>query len=137
MSDFLAVVAINGTVLNLVDWDKPCWFRADSPNGERVIPHPEFFLTDALALLAADEFDLKQEAQFPWRRDCVVYNLTEAEYQGDLVEMRRKIRAKRNPSILISYFGKLDFLLTQDVSKLSLEVLTAPIDESNRNKREF
>ncbi len=137
MSDFLAVAAINGTVLHLVDWDKPCWFRADSPDGERVIPHHEFFLTDALALLAADEFDLKQEAQFPWRRDSIVYNLSAAEYQSELVEIRRKIRAKQNPSILISHFGKLDFLLTQDVSKLSLEVLTAPIDESNRNKREF
>jgi len=90
-----------------------------------------------LALLAADEFDLNQEAQFPWRRDSIVYNLSAAEYQSELVEIRRKIRAKQNPSILISYFGKLDFLLTQDVSKLSLEVLTAPIDESNRNKREF
>jgi hypothetical protein len=133
VSDFLAIAAINGTVLHLVDWDKPCWFRAGSPNGERVIPHPEFFLTDALAMLAADEFGLKQEAQFPWRRDCIVYDFTDPKYESDLRTLRHLVRAKSIPFLLVSHFGNIDVLLKQDLSKLSLRVLTAQINESDEN----
>jgi len=47
MSDFLAIAAVKGKVLHLVDWDRPVWFLADNPLGDRIIPDPNSFLTDA------------------------------------------------------------------------------------------
>ena len=137
MSDFLAIVAINGTVLHLVDWDKPCWFKASAPRGERVIPHPDYFITDALAVLAAEEFDLSREAQFAWRSKSIVYDFTDPKYQSDLKTLRHLVRAKSNPFLLVSHFGNIEVLLKQDLSNLSLKVLTAQIDESHESRNEF
>ena len=137
MSDFLAIVAINGTVLHLVDWDKPCWFKASAPRGERVIPHPDYFITDALAVLASEEFESSQEAQFAWRGESIVYDFTDPKYQSDLGTLRHLVRGKSNSFLLVSHFGNIEVLLKQDLSNLSLKVLTAQIDESHESRNEF
>jgi hypothetical protein len=48
MSDFLAIAAVRGKVLHLVEWDRPVWFLADDPEGDRIIPELNSIFTDAL-----------------------------------------------------------------------------------------
>ena len=61
MSEFLAIASVRGKVLHLVEWDRPVWFRADDPEGDRIVPELDSFLTDALLFYSFADFDMPQE----------------------------------------------------------------------------
>ena len=54
MSDFVGILVTGGKALHLVDWNRPAWLDPDDPEGLRVVPDPQHFVVDALAVMCAD-----------------------------------------------------------------------------------
>ena len=61
MSDFLAIAAVRGKVLHLVDFDRPVWMNAEDPTGDRIIPDLDNMLTDALLFFCHEELGISKD----------------------------------------------------------------------------
>ena len=134
MSDFMAIVANEKAVLHLVDWDRPCWFRADDPTGDRLIPGLDSMLTDALLLFFQDQFELDIDPFEKQRNGRSVINVNELPNSQELNEARKSIQVQKARFILFAHFGNLDAVLERDISLHSTPILTARIDATRANR---
>lgn len=128
MSDFLAIAVSDSKVIHLVDWDKPCWFSANSPKGDRLIPSPNSILTDAILFFFQDQVGLSSD---PFRAQRGLGTLVDCDRlpdQKSLEEARLEIRGKRHKFLLIAHFGNLDALIREDIIRHKTEILTARIE---------
>ena len=128
MSDFLAIAASNKRVVHLVDWDRPCWFRADDPEGDRLIPGLDSIFTDAVLFFFSDEFKLSHD---PFRNHRGKRKLIDANEYNDLQALniaRQEICKEKSTSILLAYYGHLDKLMQEDIMRHQTKILTAKID---------
>lgn len=134
MSDFLAIVANEKAVLHLVDWDRPCWFRADDPTGDRLIPSLDSMLTDALLLFYLDQFELDIDPFEKQRNGRSVISVNDLPNSQELNQARQSIQKQKTPFILFAHFGNLDAVLERDISHHSTPILTARIDAIRADK---
>lgn len=133
MSDFLAIAAVQGKVLHLVDWDRPCWFLANDPEGDRLIPEIESILTDALLYFCSSEFDMPSDLFANTRNQRRVFEIKDSLNLHDLEESRRILRSRKKSFILLAHFGILDESLKSEQDKFSTPILTAPINIQQAN----
>lgn len=136
MSEFIAIAAVRGTVIHLVDWDRPCWFRADNPKGDRLIPDLDSMLTDALLFFAFADFDMTFDLFAGERGKNRVFEMKDAIGPMGIDESRKVLRGKTNllPFILLAHFGGLDNNLKTDIDSFQTPILTAPIDISKARR---
>jgi len=134
MSDFLAIVANEKAVLHLVDWDRPCWFRADDPTGDRLIPSLDSMLTDALLLFFQDQFEIDVDPFAKKRNGRSVLNVNDFPNSQELDQARKSIQKQKTHFILFAHFGNLDSALERDISLHSTPILTAQIDTTRANQ---
>ena len=127
MSDFLAIAAVRGKVLHLVDWDRPCWFLADKPEGDRLIPDPDSILTDALLFFSFADFDMPLDLFAGKRNRNKVFEMRDAHDFHSLDEARGIIRGRKEPFVLLAHFGKLDELIQKDIQLHKTKIMTAQI----------
>lgn len=127
MSDFLAIAVVKGKVLHLVDWDRPCWFLADNPKGDRLIPEPNSILTDALLFYAFSDFDMPFDLFAGNRGANRVVEMKDSNKSHNLDEVRTILRGRSGPLVLLAHFGTLDDLISKDISKHQTEIKTAKI----------
>ena len=127
MSDFLAIAVVRGKVLHLVDWDRPCWFLADNPKGDRLIPDPNSILTDALLFYAFSDFDMPFDLFAGKRGENRVFEMKDSNKSHNLDDARTILRGRKDPFVLLAHFGKLDDLISKDISKHQTEIKTAQI----------
>ena len=133
MSDFLAIAAVRGKVLHLVDWDRPCWFLADKPEGDRLIPDPDSILTDALLFFSFADFDMPFDLFAGKRNKNKVFEMRDAHDFHSLDEARKIIRGKKEPFVLLAHFGTLEENIRIEIEEFSTPILTAPIDVDKAN----
>ena len=134
MSDFVAIAAVRGQVIHLVDWDKPCWFRPDNPMGDRLIPDLESLLTDALLFFAYEDFELPFDVFAGQRGNNRAFEMRDASGTNSLSEARKVLRSRSKPFILLAHFGNLDVHLKHDIESIKAPILTAPIDLEQARK---
>lgn len=134
MSDFLAIVAVQGKVIHLVDWDRPCWFSPENPEGERLIPNINYMLTDALLFFAFENFDLPRDVFIGRRQKGQVLDLNDSIEPEGISEARMTLRGKKQPFVLLAHFGNLDSILKADIALFRTPILTAPIEMSQAHK---
>jgi hypothetical protein len=127
MSDFLAIAAVRGKVLHLVDWDRPCWFLADNPEGDRLIPDPDSILTDALLFYSFADFDMPFDLFAGKRNKNKVFEMKDSHDFHSLDEARRTIRGRKEPFVLLAHFGQLDELIQKDIQLHKTNIMTAQI----------
>ncbi len=128
MSDFLAIAVAQGKVLHLVDWDRPCWFLANDPEGDRLIPDIDSILTDALLYFCFSEFEMPKDLFAEIRNQRRVVEMKEILNLHDLEDSRRILRSRNKPFVLLAHFGILDESLKSDQERFSTPILTAPIN---------
>ena len=127
MSDFLAIAVVQGKVLHLVDWDRPCWFLADNPKGDRLIPDPNSILTDALLFYSYSDFDMPFDLFAGKRASNRVFEMKDSHETHNLDEARKILRSRKEPFVLLAHFGTLDELIAKDIAQHRTQVLTAKI----------
>ena len=128
MSDFIAIANVNGKVLHLVDWDRPVWFRADDPMGDRVIPDLENMLVDGLLFFAYSDFDMPMDIFAGQRGKRQVLEMKQAGQYSEVDKARSILRSRKEPFILLAHFGELDINLKSDLETLAAPTLKAKID---------
>lgn len=129
MSDFLAIAVVRGKVMHLVDWDRPCWFLAEDPKGDRLVPDPNSILTDALLFFSYSEFDMPSDLFAGKRKTNRVFEMKDAQDSQNLDKARKILRSRKEPLILLAHFGPLDSLIKRDIAQHQNKIVTAQILE--------
>jgi hypothetical protein len=128
MSDFLAIAAVKGKVLHLVDWDRPVWFLADNPLGDRIIPDPNSFLTDALLFFSYQDFNLSIDLFEGQRGENRVYQMSDSTHFDQLYNSRNLIRNTPGPIVLLAHFGPCDSNLVSDLKQFNTPIHISQIN---------
>ena len=128
MSDFIAIANVNGKVLHLVDWDRPVWFRADDPMGDRVVPDINHMLVDGLLFFAFADFDLPLDIFAGQRGKKQVFEMKEANRYSEVDKARSLLKNRKEPFVLLAHFGGLDVNLQNDLVTFNTPVLRAEIN---------
>jgi hypothetical protein len=134
MSDFIAIAVVRGRAIHLVDWDRPCWFRPDAPNGDRLIPDLEGILTDALLFFSYDDFDMPFDLFAGQRGKNRVFEMKDASGIQNIDEARKVLRGRNQPFILLAHFGSLDSHLKKDIDMFKTPILSSQINQSQARK---
>lgn len=134
MSDFLAIAAVRGKVLHLVDWDRPVWFLADDPEGDRIVPDLGSMLTDALLFFSFADFDMPLDLFAGQRRERRVFEMNHSKQYSEVERARSILRSRKEPFVLIAHFGKLDGHLAEDIERFSTPILTAQVKGQDAKK---
>jgi len=127
MSDFLAIAVAQGKVLHLVDWDRPCWFLANDPEGDRLIPDIDSILTDALLYFCFSEFEMPKDLFAEIRNQRKVVEMRSILNLNDLEESRKALRGRSIPFVLLAHFGNLDQEIQRDIELHATKIKTAQI----------
>lgn len=130
MSDFIAIAVARGKVLHLIDWDRPCWIRADDPKGDRLIPDIESMLTDALLFYSYSDFDMPRDLFAGQRGKNQVFEMKDSNANLEIEEARSVLRNRKEPFVLLAHFGKLDQHLKDDIGHFTTPILTSEISLS-------
>lgn len=128
MSDFLAIAAVRGKVLHLVDFDRPVWMRADNPIGDRIVPDLENMLADALLFFCHEELGLSQDIFATKRGRDSLFDLS-TKIDG-LDQARQEVRGSKKEFVLLAHFEKLESIFGEELGGFSLPVIPAAIDLS-------
>lgn len=86
MGDFVATLVIDSKEFDLVIWDRPAWFAKGDIDGFRIVPNPQFHVTDALAAFALGAFD---DFQAP---ELQPVDVNELEGKLNLASIRDQVR---------------------------------------------
>jgi hypothetical protein len=130
MSDFIAIAVARGKVLHLIDWDRPCWLRADDPRGDRLIPDVDSMLTDALLFFSYSDFDMPRDIFAGQRGNNQVFEMKDGKGYVEVQEARKVLRSRKEPFVLLAHFGKLDQHLQSDIELFTTPIITSEISLS-------
>ena len=117
MSDFLAIVVSGDTVLHVVDAGRPVWFIPGQIHGLRVIPDPQYFLTDALAVLRDGALD-KCDSSCRSKKDSL-NDFSENHVCTHILAAREKVRNSKDHQIIVLHNSELDSTITEDLEAFS------------------
>lgn len=132
MSDFLAIAAVRGKVLHLVDWDRPVWFLADDPEGDRLIPELNSIFTDALLFFSFQDFNLSYDLFEGQRGKNKVFQITDATHFNQVEKSRTLIRNNPGPIVLLAHFGPCDSNLANDLQQINTPIHICQIDSMSQ-----
>ena len=131
MSDFLAIAAVKGKVLHLVDWDRPVWFLAEHPLGDRIIPDPNSVFTDALLFFSYQDFNLPSDLFEGKRGNNRLFEIEDATHFDQLEKSRAFIRNNQGPTILFAHFGACDSNLANDLQQFKTPIHICQINRES------
>jgi hypothetical protein len=121
MSDFLAIATVRGKVFHLVDWDRPVWFLADKPFGDRIIPDPNSIFTYQDFNMSMDLFEGQRGAN-------KVFQMSDATYFDQVENSRIWVRNTPGPIVLLAHFGPCDSNLANDLKQFNIPIHISQIN---------
>jgi hypothetical protein len=128
MSDFLAIATVRGKVIHLVDWDRPVWFLADKPFGDRIIPDPNSIFTDALIFFSYQDFNMSMDLFEGQRGANKVFQMSDATYFNQVENSRIWVRNTPGPIVLLAHFGPCDSNLANDLKQFNIPIHISQIN---------
>lgn len=117
MSDFLAIVVSGDTVLNVVDFDRPVCYIPGQLQGLRVIPDPNYFITDALAVLRDGVLN---SCDSSCRTNTASLNdFSENHVCKHIEHARDKVRSNTEIPVIVLHNSELDNYIKSDLNEFA------------------
>ncbi len=117
MSDFLAIVVSGDTVLHVVDYDRPVCFIPGQLHGLRVIPDPNYYITDALAVLR--DGVLEQCHSSCKTKSESLNDFSENHVCEHIQQAREKVRSDKENRVIVLHKSGLDPLIENDLKEFA------------------
>jgi hypothetical protein len=117
MSDFLAIVVSGDTVLNVVDFDRPVCYIPGRMQDLRVIPDPNYFITDALAVLRDGVLEACDNS-CKTKKDNL-NDFSENHVCPHVEAARAKVRANRDHPVIVLHNSDLDPKIKSDLKEFA------------------
>ncbi len=129
MSDFLAIVVSGDTVLHMVDFDRPVIFIPGKLQGLRVIPDPNFMITDALAVLR-DGVLSECESLCKTKKDGL-NDFSENHICKHVLEGRKNVRSNKDHPVIVLHNSDLDPQIQSDLNEFAHRPVVQKLHDKN------
>lgn len=129
MSDLLAIVVSGDTVLHVVDFDRPVCFVPGQIQGLRVIPDPQYFLTDAIAVFR-DGVLSECESSCKTKADGL-NDFSENHVCTHMLSGRNKVRSSNEHPVIVLHNSELDPAIQADLNKFAHRPVVQKLHDQN------
>lgn len=129
MSDLLGILNVGGKSFHLVDWDRPVWFDPADRDGLRVVPDPDHFVADLIAVMC---LNVLQECGQACGRAMTGLNVLSGPQCEHVEEARRRIYSDFKDPLICMYPGEhVDGNISRDLARFKRSPMTlARLDEA-------